>query len=75
MMIGSEILPYYNMFADLIAGQSQTDNAIWTGQGVYPGENHCRLYSPHALWHEESANLTMEFAFLADDINSSIFMN
>ncbi len=33
---------------------------------VYPGDNYCKTYSPHAIWHEESANGLLEILFLSD---------
>jgi len=36
---------------------------------VYPGDMKCRLQSPHALWHEESANGLLEVIFLGDKMN------
>jgi len=39
---------------------------------VYPGDDKCRGYSPHALWHEESANGLLEIALLADYFNGVV---
>lgn len=39
------------------------------GTGVYPGEEWCNPYSPHAKWHVEAANGLMDLVYLADDLN------
>jgi hypothetical protein len=50
-----------------ISGFPETDKAVVLAKtGVYPGDAKCRGTSPHALWHEESANGLLEIAFLAD---------
>jgi hypothetical protein len=36
---------------------------------VYPGDAQCRLSSPHAIWHEESAIGLLEIMFFADKLN------
>jgi hypothetical protein len=41
-------------------------------KNLYPGDAHCRTHSPHALWHEESANGLLEIVFVADYIHSII---
>ena len=47
--------PYVNSLSFLISGFPEADDTYWYLDGVYPGEKHCRGYSPHALWHEESS--------------------
>jgi len=47
----------------------QTDENVVKSKNVYPGDDQCRGYSPHALWHEESANGLLEIVFLGDFMN------
>jgi len=47
----------------------QTDENVVKSKNVYPGDEQCRGYSPHALWHEESANGLLEIVFLGDFMN------
>ena len=44
----------------------QTDENVVKSKNVYPGDDQCRGFSPHALWHEESANGLLEIVFLGD---------
>jgi hypothetical protein len=67
--IGGALLPDVNAFANSLSGFPQTDSAVNDSFGVYPGDTHCRHYSPHAIWHEESANGLLEIVFLTDAIN------
>jgi len=59
----------WNQKSSEISGFPQTDDAVLTSHGLYPGVAQCRGYSPHALWHEESANGLLEFVYMADNIN------
>lgn len=47
----------------------QTDENVVKSKNVYPGDEQCRGYSPHSLWHEESANGLLEIVFLGDFMN------
>jgi len=58
-----------NAFASKLSGFPQTDDYFVTGKNLYPGQAKCRVSSPHALWHEQSANGFVELTFLADTIN------
>jgi len=65
--VGAMFLPYWNAMSAEISGIPQTDAAVnHAKRGVYPGDMKCRGRSPHALWHEESANGLLEIAFVAD---------
>ena len=61
-----------NWFASLLTGFAQTDEAMATSHNVYPGSKKCDVDSPHALWHEESANGFVEIILLADYVYGSI---
>ena len=67
--IGAKLLPDVNELASKISGVPQTDVNVNTSKNVYPGDAQCRGYSPHALWHEASANGLLEIVFLCDYIN------
>ena len=65
--VGAAFMPYWNDMSAKISGIPQTDEAVnQAKRGVYPGDTQCRGTSPHALWHEESANGLLEIAFTAD---------
>ena len=68
--IGGMLVPYVNQLADAISGVPQTDPVVTNAWNVYPGVEQCRGGdSPHATWHEMSANGFLEYAFLADYIH------
>ena len=67
--IGALIMPYWNDLAWLISGVKQTDKSVNTATSLYPGDSMCRKFSPHALWHEESANGLLDLVFLTDYIH------
>jgi hypothetical protein len=69
MQIAALGLPYYNEMASRISQFPQTDENVNNAKNVYPGDDQCRNFSPHALWHEESAAGFLEIIFLADTVN------
>jgi len=68
MNIGAYLMPLINGLASRISGFPQTDQNVVDAKGLYPGDNICRAYSPHAVWHEEAGNGFLEMMFLADTI-------
>ena len=69
LRLASWFLPHWNAFSTKISGFAQTDDAVVTATNVYPGDSFCQGYSPHAIWHEESANGLLELVFMADAVN------
>jgi hypothetical protein len=65
----------WNRMSSDISGFPQTDDAVITSIDLYPGVEYCRSYSPHALWHEESANGLLEIVFLCDNVNKILGRN
>jgi len=63
------ITPDINELSTRISQVPQTDSAVTSSKNIYPGEDQCKGYSPHALWHEESANGLLEIVFLGDFMN------
>ena len=70
LSLGAALTPHWNGLSTWLSGFAQTDASINEMKNVYPGDSHCRTFSPHSLWHEESANGLLEIAFLADYIYS-----
>ena len=64
--IGEFFTPLINDIASAMTGFPQTDRVMASGKKIYPGSEHCDVYSPHALWHEESANGFLEIVLLTD---------
>jgi len=52
--------------ASRVSGFPQTDWYVNNSLDLYPGEAQCKGYSPHALWHEESASGLLEIIYTAD---------
>jgi len=69
MQINSILMPHINHFASGISQFPQLDPNVNASKDVYPGDDTCRAYSPHAVWHEESAAGFLEIIFLSDFIN------
>lgn len=65
-------MPHWNALSTQISGFAETDEMVKDAKNLYPGDAHCRTHSPHALWHEESANGLLEIVFVADYIHSII---
>jgi len=65
-------MPHWNALSTQVSGFSETDDAVVNAKNLYPGDAHCRAHSPHALWHEESANGLLEIVFMADYAHSVI---
>lgn len=63
--IGADIMPVLMSLFNFISGFDHADEAFQNGQGVYPGDEQCRL-QPHAKWHEVSASGLLDLAFTAD---------
>jgi len=70
LSVASYLMPGFNAMASSVSGFPQTDEAVVSGVNVFPGDKQCRSYSPHAIWHEESANGFLELIFVADYINA-----
>merc|ERR1719498_1740791 len=69
MHIAIAMTPYVYKVADALSGFYEHDHELNTLGKVFPGDKFCRVDSPHALWHEVSANGLMNFAYLANHVN------
>ena len=66
MHFGVFIMPIFNEISNMVSGITQTDPQVGSSYDLYPGHSTCKYSSPHALWHEESANGFVELLFIAD---------
>merc|ERR1712084_45121 len=69
MHIAIAMTPYVYKVADALSGFYEHDEELNNTGKVFPGDKFCRVDSPHALWHEVSANGLMNFAYLANHVN------
>ena len=69
MKLAAYFMPYWNRVAYAFSGLNETDKSVQHMFQVYPGDNQCRAFSPHALWHEESATVMSEVIFIANYMN------
>ena len=60
------LTPHINWWASLLSGMPQTDEQMVIGKGTYPGAEYCNADSPHALWHDQTANGFLEVMLLTD---------
>jgi len=65
----AEFMPTWNSWAVKLSGYVQTDDDVKNGTNLYPGQAQCKTHSPHALWHEESANGLLEIALVGDTVH------
>jgi len=71
--IGGVAMPYVNMLCNALNGFKHSDHEVQSCKNVYPGDDTCRTGpSPHAKWHEMSANGLLDLILLADDINGML---
>lgn len=68
LKVGVPMTPWVNWWADLISGMPETDQAVTTGEHMYPGSEFCNYDSAHSFWHEQSANGFFEIVMLADTV-------
>jgi len=62
-------MPMWNEIADRIADSPNPDANVRLARNVYPGDATCRAYSPHALWHEQSANGLLDIVYIGNYMN------
>ena len=72
MVAAAHLMPVWNRAANHLSGFAQTDDDFNHAHNVYPGDSYCRSYSPHAMWHEESAGLLFDFSLISDFGNQII---
>jgi hypothetical protein len=58
--------PAVNRWASELSGMPETDGDVISGHHVYPGSEYCNIHSPHALWHQQSANGFLDFVMMSD---------
>lgn len=64
--VGASVTPLINDIGNLLSGFPQTDIYMKEGKDVYPGWRTCNVHSPHALWHQESADGLADLILLVD---------
>ena len=69
LRLAAYIMPYFNKIADDISKFPEADSHVKQSKNVYPGDDYCRTYQAHSIWHEESASGLLELIFVADYIN------
>ena len=72
LRLAAFFMPYYNKIADDISKFPESDSGVKRSKNVYPGDDYCRTYQAHSIWHEESASGLIELVFVADAINKVI---
>lgn len=69
LQLGVWFAPSVYAFADKLSGFYEHDEVLNHVGNTFPGHDQCRTESPHAFWHEVSANALITFAYLANHIN------
>ena len=68
--IGSWMARSVNALFNAIAGYTSPDEALSKRKNVYPGSQRCNQKSPHALWHQEAADVMYELTRLTDNVRT-----
>lgn len=69
MQIGIRLTPLVYGLGDSMGRFYEQDHAVNNVEReVFPGSDYCRLASPHAFWHEVSANALNGFPYLANHV-------
>ena len=74
---GVLLLPPVNLVGNALVGgariwDAETQYWWWRPGAAYPGSAHCRRASPHAVWHEQSANALVDFIDLAEGVDRAL---
>lgn len=70
---GGLAMKYVNKFADSLTGYHHPDPTVAASLNVYPGDTTCRTgSSPHAKWHEQSANALFDLIQLCGSMKMLI---
>ena len=69
IQMGVYLAPTVYAFADHMSGFYEHDDVMNHMGNTFPGHDQCRTESPHAFWHDVSANALINFAYLANHIN------
>ena len=62
-------MPTINGLATALTGFEYSDETFQMGLKMYPGQDWCKLKSPHTLWHHQSAIGLVDLVLLADQMD------
>lgn len=73
-VFGALLIPAVNALSNKLTGFEHPDASIQMSEDIYPGQEWCRVKhtSPHAKWHEQSANGLMDLGYFADAVKTII---
>jgi hypothetical protein len=73
-VFGALLIPAVNALSNKLTGFEHPDASIQMGEDIYPGQEWCRVKhtSPHAKWHQQSANGLMDLGYFADAVRTVI---
>ena len=66
LVLGADVTPEIEHLGSLLDGFPQTSDYVVQGKSLYPGSHHCDRTSPHALWHQSSADGLFDLVLLCD---------
>ena len=69
---GTLVADSVDSFLNSLGGYEIPDDRMSARSSVYPGSDACNKQSPHALWHQESADVMWELTRLADDVRVAL---
>ncbi|CAB9504992.1 expressed unknown protein [Seminavis robusta] len=66
--LGATKTPSVDFLINILTGFGNPTKYTYNSEEAYPGASFCNRDSPHALWHQESADALPEIAFAADKL-------
>ena len=72
--LGAWKTPMVNFVLELFTGNTNPIQNAYNGEEEYPGAKFCNRDSPHALWHQLSADALVDL-FVAVDYGSSVLLD
>lgn len=66
-ILGAFKTPFVDALVLLLSDIENTDKIGYFGQDIYPGSKFCNRDSPHALWHQLSADSVFELYVVVDE--------
>ena len=70
--LGAFKSPFVDVFVSLFTSVGNPIKNAYNGKEEYPGAKFCNRDSPHALWHQLSADAVFELTVMADDFDRAM---
>lgn len=72
LWFGFNVSPVLNVVFTFLNGFWDRSTYTVTGRNLYPGDEQCNVLSPHAFWHQQSAEGFVDIIFISDYLATAI---